>query len=248
MRRADRLFQIVQVLRRAGRPVTAAAIAAELEVSLRTVYRDVAELMAQRVPIRGEAGLGYVLGPGFDMPPLMLTPDEVEAAALGAQWVAGRGDPVLAVAARDLLAKIAAVLPEPLRALAAEPTVAAAPRLDAPDGVPADSDLAWLRAAIRQGRKVRIGYRDAAGRESERTVWPVVIGYVDSVRLLAAWCEDRGAFRHFRIDRIDAAQVLDERHGRRPGVLRREWQRVLEAERAADAPQGPWWAAASASS
>lgn len=116
MRRADRLFRIIQLLRRAKRPVTAETLAGELETSKRSVYRDIAELMAQQVPIRGEAGLGYVLDRQFDMPPLMLTPDELEAAVLGAQWVAMRGDPVLANAARDLLAKITHSVPERLRA------------------------------------------------------------------------------------------------------------------------------------
>ena len=115
MRRADRLFQIIQVLRRTRRPVTADAMAAELETSKRTIYRDIADLMAQRVPIRGEAGVGYVLDGGYDLPPLMLTPDEIEAAVLGAQWVAGRGDPALARAAQDLIAKIGAAVPERLR-------------------------------------------------------------------------------------------------------------------------------------
>ena len=121
MRRADRLFQIVQLLRRSGQPVTAEAIAVELETSKRSVYRDIAALMGQRVPIRGEAGIGYVLDQGFDMPPLMLTSDEIEAAVLGAQWVAGRGDPALARAARDLIAKIAATVPERLRPVVLSP-------------------------------------------------------------------------------------------------------------------------------
>src|SRR4249920_4087737 len=110
MRRADRLFQIIQILRRTPRPITAGALAAELETSKRTVYRDIADLVGQRVPIRGEAGVGYVLEDGFDMPPLMLTADEVEAAVLGAQWVIGRGDEALARAARDMVAKISAVV------------------------------------------------------------------------------------------------------------------------------------------
>ena len=115
MRRADRLFQIIQIMRRARAPITADAIAEELETSKRTVYRDIATLMGQRVPIRGEAGMGYVLDQGFDLPPLMLTPDEIEAAVLGAQWVASRGDPSLARAAQDLIAKIGASVPERLR-------------------------------------------------------------------------------------------------------------------------------------
>src|SRR5215470_10038638 len=125
MRRADRLFRIIQVLRRARRPVTAVDIASELETSVRTIYRDIAQLMADRVPIRGEAGIGYILEGGFDMPPLMLTPDEIEAAMLGAQWVMGRGDPVLARAASDLVAKIGVVIPEHLRPLLMEPALAA---------------------------------------------------------------------------------------------------------------------------
>ena len=111
MRRADRLFQIIQVLRRSGRPVTAEALAAELETSKRTVYRDIADLVGQRVPIRGEAGVGYVLEPGLDLPPLMLTPEEIEAAVLGAQWVVRHSYPVLARAAQDLIAKFGAVVP-----------------------------------------------------------------------------------------------------------------------------------------
>src|SRR5580692_4985518 len=125
MRRADRLFQIIQIMRRTNRLVTATMLAEELELSKRSVYRDIADLIGQRVPIRGEAGLGYVLDRDFDMPPLMLTPDEIEAAVLGAQWVAERGDPALAGAARDLIAKIAAAVPERLRPFIAEPTIGA---------------------------------------------------------------------------------------------------------------------------
>ena len=111
MRRADRLFQMIQILRRSTRPVTAASVAAELEVSTRTVYRDISTLVAQRVPITGEAGLGYVLSAEYDMPPLMLTEAELEAIVLGAQWVAGRGDALLSPAAQDVLAKIVSVVP-----------------------------------------------------------------------------------------------------------------------------------------
>jgi len=145
MRRADRLFQIIQILRRTRRPVTAEAIAAELEVSKRTLYRDVADLIGQRVPIRGEAGIGYVLDGDFDMPPLMLTPDEIEAAVLGAQWVAARGDAVLAQAARDLVAKIQSAVPEQLRPFVEEPASgSASSRVSEPDRV----DMAQTRAAI----------------------------------------------------------------------------------------------------
>jgi len=222
MRRADRLFQIIQILRRSTRPITAARLAEELEVSKRSVYRDVADLIGQRVPIRGEAGLGYVLDRDFDMPPLMLTPDEIEAAVLGAQWVADRGDAVLAGAARDLIAKIAMAVPERLRPFIAEPSIGAPPgRAVPPDGL----DIARTRLWIRSGRKILIRYRDEHLRESERTIWPTIIGYAETVRLLAAWCELRRDFRHFRTDRIVTADFLDERHGCRPGEVRARWTR-----------------------
>ena len=233
MRRADRLFQVIQILRRSARPITASVLAGELEVTARTVYRDVADLIAQRVPIRGEAGVGYVLDRDYDMPPLMLTADELEAAVLGAQWVADRGDPGLARAARDLLAKVTGVVPDHLRPFVVDPGVGAAPaRAASIDGL----DMGRLRAAIRAGCKVRIRYRDGAGRVSERVVWPVIIGYAETIRLLAAWCEWRHAFRHFRTDRIEAAAFLDERFGRRPTDLRHDWKRRFETERGVRLP------------
>ncbi|MBV9511688.1 MAG: YafY family transcriptional regulator [Caulobacteraceae bacterium] len=226
MRRADRLFQIIQILRRARGPVTAEAIRRELETSRRTVYRDVADLIGQRVPIRGEAGLGYVLDKGFDMPPLMLTPDEIEAAVLGAQWVSGRGDAVLAKAAQDLIAKIAAAVPERLRPFVLEPAAGAPPgRPFAPDGL----DIARARAWIRAGRKLRIDYCDEQGAATSRVIWPVSVGYLETVRLLIAWCELRDGFRHFRTDRIAAADFLDEKHGQRPSALRARWLRERRA-------------------
>ncbi len=232
MRRAERLFQIIQILRRSSRPVTAGMVAEELEVSKRSVYRDIAALIGQRAPIRGEAGLGYVLDRDFDMPPLMLTPDEIEAAVLGAQWVAGRGDPVLATAARDLIAKIETAVPERLRPFIAEPTIGAPPGNVAADGL----DIAQTRAWIRSGRKIRIRYRNQQAEVSQRTIWPVIIGYAETVRLLAAWCELRQDFRHFRTDRILGAEFLDERHGSRPGVLRGRWKRHVENARGVRLP------------
>ncbi|TIX04963.1 MAG: HTH domain-containing protein, partial [Mesorhizobium sp.] len=156
MRRADRLFQIIQILRRSTDPITASRIAEELETSRRSVYRDIADLIGQRVPIRGEAGVGYVLDRDYDMPPLMLTPDELEAAVLGAQWVADKGDAVLAGAARDLIAKIAIAVPERLRPFVSHPSVGAPlSRASLPDGL----DVARARASIRTGHKIRIRYR-----------------------------------------------------------------------------------------
>ena len=234
MRRADRLFQLIQILRRTRRPITADAIAQELETSKRTVYRDIADLMAQRVPSRGEAGVGYVLESGYDLPPLMLTPDEIEAAVLGAQWVAGRGDPGLARAAQDLIAKIAAAVPERLRPFVLEPAGGVPPAFDAPADV---IDMARVRAHIRAGRKILLTYRDEAGRASDRTVWPVTVGYVQTVRLLVAWCEMRQDFRRFRTDRIAGAIFLDEAYAERPAVLRARWRASLMMNRAAE-PRG----------
>jgi len=224
MRRADRLFQIIQVLRRTRQPVTAEAMADELETSKRTVYRDIADLMAQRVPIRGEAGVGYVLDGGYDLPPLMLTPDEIEAAVLGAQWVAGRGDPALARAALDLIAKIGAAVPERLRPYALEPSARAAPRWNvAPDGL----DMAQVRHAIRNGCKIALSYSDEQGRVSERRVWPFAVGYHETVRLIIAWCELRADFRSFRTDRVTAAEFLEDRYPARPATLRARWRRLM---------------------
>ncbi len=228
MRRADRLFQIIQILRRSRHPVTAAALAGELEVSKRTVYRDVADLIGQRVPIEGEAGLGYLLEPGFDMPPLMLTPDEIEAVVLGAQLVAKLPDPLLASAAHDLVAKIASVIPEHLRPFIVEPSVAAKPSDEPPTS---DIDMRSLRSAIRESLKLRLRYRTEAGDVTERTVWPVLLGYAEAHSLLIAWCELREGFRHFRTDRILHAEVSDVPYAARRSELRRRWERWREAER-----------------
>lgn len=232
MRRADRLFQIIQILRRAGGPMTADTIAVEVEASRRTVYRDIAALIGQRVPIRGEAGMGYVLEDGFDLPPLMLTPDEIEVAVLGAQWVAARGDPALVRGAQDLIAKIRATVPERLRSYVLEPATATAP---APRTAPADClDMARVRAWIHAGRKLSLHYRDEQERVSDRTVWPVAVAYYDAVRLLVAWCELRQDFRHFRTDRVLSATFLDERYPDRPQRLRARWRLTMAQRRAED--------------
>jgi predicted DNA-binding transcriptional regulator YafY len=225
MRPSDRLFQIIQILRRSRRPLTAEAIAAELETSKRTVYRDISTLVGQRVPIRGEAGFGYVLEGGFDLPPLMLTTDEIEAAALGARWVQSHGDPVLARAAQDLIAKLAAIIPEQLRDRALDPVSGAArPGIQTPDNI----DVAQVRNWIHDGRKIALGYKDEQGRETERVIWPVAVGYFDTVRHLVAWCELRKDFRSFRTDRIIASDFLGDRYPERPSVLRARWRKTLK--------------------
>lgn len=220
MRRADRLLQVLQILRRHRRPVTGETMAQELEVSLRTVYRDINSLVTQGVPIRGEAGIGYVLEGGFDLPPLMLTSDEVEAAVLGAQWVAGHGDAALARAARDLIAKIAVTVPETLRPLILDAGAQTPPGWKIqPDGL----DVGQARAWIKSGRKIALVYRDTKDQETERVIWPAMIGYFDAARVLVAWCELRDAFRSFRVDRVRSATFLDERYPARPSILRSKW-------------------------
>lgn len=228
MRRADRLFEIIQILRRVRRPVSAQAIADELEVSKRSVYRDIATLAAQRVPIRGEAGVGYVLEEGFDMPPLMLTAEEIDAAVLGALWVSTRAEPELARAAENLIAKIEAITPRPLRRHIAAAAMSVRPVSPASED---KVDAAMLRQAILEGRKVSLGYRDGEGKESKRVVWPVLLGYRDEGRILAAWCELRQGFRYFRTDRMTFAEALDQRYPESRGSLKDRWRKAMDAER-----------------
>jgi predicted DNA-binding transcriptional regulator YafY len=227
VRRADRLFRIIQILRRRRRPVTAIEIAEEMETSVRTIYRDIAQLMADRVPIRGEAGIGYVLDGGFDMPPLMLTADEIEAAMLGAQWVMGRGDPVLTRAANDLVAKIGVVVPEHLRPLLVDP---ASMTTQSPPSRADAIDMARLRAAIRTQGKLALVYRDENDVETRRVIWPIAVAYFDTVRLIVGWCELRDGFRHFRTDRILEAAFLEERYRTSRAKLRLEWKKVRAAQ------------------
>ena len=220
MRRADRLLQLIQILRRHRRPVTGDVMAAELEVSLRTVYRDIASLAAEGVPVRGEAGIGYVLGEGYDLPPLMFTADELEAVMLGLRWVTRRGDADLARAALDSVAKIGAVLPEKLK-----PFLYDASLLAPPHPILADSiDVSLFRAAVREGRKVSIRYRSEPGAETARVIWPIAIAYFDASRLVIAWCELRQGFRTFRTDRMLAAEPLHEKYPARRKVLLKQWQ------------------------
>ena len=228
MRRADRLFRIIQILRRKKRPATANEIAEELEISLRTCYRDIAQLMADRVPIRGEAGIGYVLEGGFDMPPLMLTPDEIEAAMLGAQWVSGRADPVLARAANDLMAKIGVVIPEHLRPLLMEPALAA--NSSRPPPPPDTIDIARVRTAIRAQGKIALIYRDEKSDETRRVIWPIAVSYWEAARLIVAWCELRNGFRHFRCDRVLGAEFLEARYATSRAKLRAQWKKEMEED------------------
>jgi len=226
MRRAERLFQIIQILRRSKRrPITATDIAGELETSLRTVYRDISQLLAERVPIRGEAGIGYILEDGFDMPPLMLTADEIEVAMLGAQWVMGRGDVALSRAARDLVAKIGAVVPAQLKPLAIDSTlVSPSWRRIENDTI----DMIRLRAAIHAQTKVVLAYSDDKARQTRRTIWPIAVSYWDTVRVIVAWCELRKDFRSFRTDRVGSADFLVERYPVARSRLTAQWRKQMQ--------------------
>jgi len=223
MSRAERLLDLMQNLRRRRAPVAGSALAEELGVSLRTLYRDIASLQAQGAAIEGEAGFGYILKPGFALPPLMFTLEEVEALALGGRWVEGRADEGLARAAKDAVAKIAAVLP-PERAAALDwPTLLAGARRA---GEAEAAALKLARKALANERKLAFAYADKERRESRRTVWPVAVGFFDRVMMLAAWCETREAFRHFRLDRMTAVVALDERLPKPRRSLLREWRRA----------------------
>ncbi|TQK04978.1 YafY family protein [Herbaspirillum sp. SJZ107] len=220
MARADRLLALLQALRRHRYPVTGEALAAQLSVSLRTLYRDIATLRGQGAHIEGEAGLGYVLKPGFLLPPLMFTQEEIEALVLGGRWVAQHGDAVLGAAAREAVDKIAAVLPEALRRnLDGTGLLVARPSADAP----AAPDMGPIRVAMRDECKLVLDYRDAGGATSQRTVWPVAIGFFEQTRILVAWCELRQAFRHFRLDRIAALEVSAARYPRHRQALLQAW-------------------------
>ncbi|GJD62179.1 helix-turn-helix transcriptional regulator [Methylobacterium frigidaeris] len=222
MSRAERLLDLIQVLRRHRAPVSGRQLAQETGVSLRTLYRDIASLQAQGAPVEGEPGLGYVLRPGFTLPPLMFREEEIEALVLGMRWVAGRADTPLAAAASDALAKIAAILPSDLRERLDASALMVGPADTAPDGI----DLSALRGAIRAQHKVAIRYRDAGGAGSERVIWPFALGFFERVRVAVAWCEARDDFRHFRTDRMEALTLTGERYPRSRHALLRDWRAV----------------------
>jgi predicted DNA-binding transcriptional regulator YafY len=227
MRRADRLLRVIQILRRYRRPVTGQVMAEELEISLRTLYRDIADLITDGVPIRGEAGVGYVLGEGYDLPPLMFKADELEAVMLGLRWVAKRGDPDLARAAMDTAAKIGTVLPANLKPFLYDSPLIASPHYNK---VEDRIDVAALRLAIREQHKLHIHYRAEDGTESTRTIWPIGISYFDAQRLIIAWCELRQGFRSFRTDRIISSEVLSDKYKERRKALLSKWQETVRRE------------------
>ena len=221
MLRATRHRRIIDIIQRARVPVTAQTIAEKLEVTVRTIYRDVSALIDDGVPIRGEAGVGYVMRAGYELPPLMFSVGELEALMLGARMVVARADEATARAAADVIAKISAAIP-----VALQPVLVDAPLYAAPSWLKRRDqiDLTDLREALRSERRVRISYADGNDEATERTIWPLSIGYFENRRIVVAWCELRNAFRHFRTDRIRALTALDERLPKRRALLLATWR------------------------
>ncbi|TCT01961.1 helix-turn-helix transcriptional regulator [Paralcaligenes ureilyticus] len=224
MSRSERLLELLQLLRRYRLPVSGKKLANDLGVSLRTsLYRDIASLQAQGAMIEGGRGMGYILQPGFMLPPLMFSDDEIEALVLGSRWVSKRADKQLASAASNALAKIAAVLPKDLRGNMDNNALFVGPH----DTVsPEDIDLGLVRKAIRTGHKLSITYSDQEGVESQRTIWPFAIGFFETSRLLVSWCELRDDFRHFRTDRISSLSWPGPQYPRSKQALLREWRKA----------------------
>lgn len=220
MRKASRLFEIIQILRLAAKPVTAQTIADRLEVTVRSIYRDIAALQAMRVPIEGGRGIGYILRAGFDLPPLMFSIEETEAIVLALALLQRTGDTELKKAAESVNRKIAAAIPPPLRSTFSSQAIHAwgtvAP---SPEGV----DLATVRQAIRDEQKMFIAYGDELGRQSQRTILPIAVIYYSGHSVIVSWCELREDFRNFRADRVERAIVKSEFFSGQGDHLRRQW-------------------------
>jgi predicted DNA-binding transcriptional regulator YafY len=221
MSRAERLLQLMQVLRGHKHPVSGVVLAESLGISIRTLYRDIASLQAQGAQIEGEPGIGYVLKPGFMLPPLMFSRDEIEALVLGSRWVADRADSELAIAAQQVLVKISAVLPTELRIDLETSALLVGPgdKLDK-----SDKFLLQIRRSIRDELKLDMSYLDGKGNESERVIWPFAVGFFDQVRMVVAWCEERTEYRHFRIDRIQDLVVTKSIYPKRRLAMLKEWK------------------------
>jgi predicted DNA-binding transcriptional regulator YafY len=223
MSRASRLLDLLQLLRRHRYPVPGAILAEDLGISLRSLYRDINTLRAQGAHIEGETGIGYVLRPGLMLPPLMFTPEEMEALLLGSKLVAQRADTKLVGAAENAFAKIREVLPADIaeKIDGSGLLVGREKRSELKDTI----DVAVVREALRRERKLKFRYRDATSVATQRTVWPVALLFLDQVRMLAAWCETKADFRHFRVDRMSKLSLLEERPPQRRLALMKEWRK-----------------------
>jgi predicted DNA-binding transcriptional regulator YafY len=221
MRRAERLFDIIQRLRSHGHAMPAARLAEQLEVSVRTIYRDIAHMQGSGVPIEGESGVGYLLRAGFDLPPLMFTAEEMQTIAVALDLVRRTGDRGLQEAAAAVRSKISAVSPCGTRAVPYYVSTQGA-------SVAAIVCMSDLRDAIRAARKLRIGYRDCAGQESCRVIWPLAVAYFADSTLIGAWCELRGDYRHFRTDRVRDLAILTDVYPAQQSGLLAGWRALHE--------------------
>lgn len=221
MRRTDRLFELIQILRD-GRLHTARDMAERLEVSVRTLWREMATLIASGLPVEGERGVGYILREPVTLPPLTLTPDEVQALSLGLQLVTSGADPSLAHAADSLRAKISAVLPARLMEGVGQDTWV----FPGDEALAAARHLHALRRAIRLRERVVIDYIDGSGNPSERPVRPLLLEFWGRVWTLATWCETRQGFRSFRVDRIAGLHLTGETFPDEPGTTVTDWHRL----------------------
>lgn len=212
MPKTDRYFEIIQMLRHAKSPLRAAQIADTLEVSLRTIYRDIATLQARQIPILGEAGVGYVMRAGYDLPPLNLDADEADAVILGLAMIARTGDAALWQAARRAARKLHAIAPGTQQLVASS------------WGTPTDPAAPLIRSAIKAERALHIAYTDGIGAQSTRIIWPLALIYYADNTVLAAWCTTRGALRHFRLDRMAACTPDDTYFKGRGHALLKEWE------------------------
>lgn len=213
MGRSTRMFEIIQILRNANKPRTAQQIAEELEVTKRTVYRDIAALQAMRVPVEGEAGVGYIMRSGYDLPPINFNVEEAEAITVGLALIARTGDRGLNRAARSAAQKLTD------KTRLSETVFASTWGADEPEVV----DLSIVRKAIREDQKLRISYRNGNGVDTCRTIWPIAIAYHSEAIVIAAWCELRNGLRHFRPDRVSEYEALTEGFVGQGDRLRQEW-------------------------
>jgi predicted DNA-binding transcriptional regulator YafY len=223
MSRANRLLKLIEILRSNRYPIAGEKLAHQLNVSLRTLYRDIKTLQHQGANIEGEAGLGYILRPGFLLPPLMFSMDEIEAIVLGMRWVSKRGDQKLSDSAKSALYKIATVIPSTLKE-----ELEVSSLLVGPSSTKGISlvDVSLIREAIRQRIKIKIDYLDLREEHSKRLLWPFAIGYFDNAQVLVAWCELRQAFRHFRLDRIQHLHVTETKYPKTRQTLLKEWRQI----------------------
>ena len=223
MDKTERLFSVIDALRRHRRPVTASVLAEEQGVSVRTLYRDIQTLIGLGAPIEGEAGIGYMLRSGFFLPPLMFSAEELEALVLGARWVQGRPDAELAGAAKNALAKIATATPDDLRDRLNNTGLWAAQQVWTREAEPL---LGIVREAMRAEKTLHLSYADERGQLSERAVWPVTLAYYEDKQIIGAWCTMRQDFRNFRVDRVQTAAPGPAPFGKRRAVLMKEWEAI----------------------